>query len=85
MKTLSFIRPPGSSAAMYVGPEDIVRAAEDLGAVSIERSSGWNRSSPYEAEITFHNRNGSRIHAKGSDMDFFTAIAKAVQEAERLK
>lgn len=83
MKTLSFIRPPGSNAPpMYVGPDDIVRTAEQLGRLEIARDWG---SGAYKAQIRFENRNGSTIWAGGIDTDFFTAVAKAVQEAERLK
>lgn len=64
-------------------PEKIVQEAEALGCLEVKRSS-WSRGCPYEAEITFGNSNGSRIHAKGIDMDFFTAIAKAVEEARAL-
>lgn len=84
MNTLNMIRDIGV-AARYLGPEELVAAAREIGSIKIDQHGWGDATKPYDCEITFHNKNGSRIHAKGTDSDFFTAIAKAIEEARRLK
>jgi ribosome-associated translation inhibitor RaiA len=79
---LEFIRPSGGPARMAT-PEELVRLAEAVGELEIEPESWGSRT--YRARIRFKNRNGSQIWATGTDTDFFVAIAKAIQEAERLR
>ena len=79
-KLLNFVSGE-DKAAHYFSPDEIVRAAECLGRLEIDHDFG---SKAYRAKIRFDNRNGSTIWATGTDTDFFTAIAKAIQEAERL-
>lgn len=81
-RLLNFLRPADGSPAHLVAADEIVRKAEELGRVEIKRDY---RDQTYAAEILFTNRNGSTIRAAGNDTEFFTALCRAIQEAERLK
>lgn len=79
-KVLTYLRE--GDTAIFQNGEDIVHRAEQIGILSIDK--GWSRSSPYEAEIIFYTTGNSRVHAKGTDTDFFMSINKAIEEAVRL-
>jgi hypothetical protein len=80
---IEFIRPSNGAPARMATPEDLVSMAAAIGGLQIQPDSYGSRA--WKAEIHFVNRNGSRVWAAGTDANFFTAIAKAIQEAERLR
>lgn len=63
--------------------DDMLREAMKLGAVKIEQS--WYRNdAPWQVEITFERRSGTRIHAKASNTDPWFAMADAINEAREM-
>ena len=54
--------------------------AEQLGRIKVD-SSSWSRENPYQVEIVFTRRSGTRVHAKASHMSINCALADAINEA----
>lgn len=63
--------------------DQLWREAEQLGRIKVD-SSTWSREQPYEVEIVFTRRSGTRVHAKARHMSINCALADAINEAREM-
>lgn len=62
--------------------EDLIAHAHTIGGLNVKQ---WEPEKPYEIEIHFKRLSGSQVWAKGTGINFYDALKRAIEEAEMLR